>query len=93
MSQTSTPFNSVPTLVGNTAQQNEFEDLLLVRSTTYCDLLVFGDINIHVDYISKSSTQQLYTSLDIFGPNLLVKSATHIGGHILDIVATSNANM
>ena len=46
-----------------------------------------------MDDDSKSETKDLFTVLDIFRLNQLVQSATHIGGHILDIVATDSVNI
>ena len=56
-------------------------------------LVILGDINIHIDNISNPATKHLVSILIIFSLNQLVKSATHDGGHILDIVATNNVNI
>ena len=69
----------------------EFQDVVSHLATFSGDLLIMGDFNLHVDISSKQTEdfQDILASLDLFQ---YVDFPTHIRGHTLDLMITSNRN-
>jgi hypothetical protein len=68
-----------------------FSDLttVLEKVSTYnCQIVVTGDLNIHLDIPTDPNTILLNDLLQSFGLCQLVHEATHSGGHTLDVVIT-----
>ena len=64
--------------------QDYLEQLILLKH----EILLVGDINFHLDNKTSPDTKKFLTILNSFSFVQLVDSVTHIGGHILDFVAT-----
>lgn len=63
--------------------------------TTFCtssaDVIILGDMNIHVDTPSSPFAAEFLQLLDCFNLNQLVDVPTHTRGHTLDLVITNSA--
>ena len=70
---------------------SEFEDLLTSLCSNTDNVLVLGDLNIHVDNPSDPSAIELFKVLDYFHLTQHVIGPTHNKGHTLDLVI-SNTN-
>ena len=70
---------------------SEFEDLLTSLCSNTDNVVVLGDLNIHVDNPSDSSAIELFKVLDYFHLTQHVTGPTHNKGHTLDLVI-SNTN-
>lgn len=69
-----------------------FDELQLVLSSVTCsgcELVVAGDLNVHVDVASDSSGAQLLDTLQHHDLRRHVTVPTHNGGHTLDVVITT----
>ena len=67
---------------------SEFSELLAFLNETKADFVITGDLNLPLDDVSDTQTQQflsLLTSCNVFQ---LVDVPTHFGNHILDVVIT-----
>ena len=69
----------------------DFEDFLSAIAPLPGDLLLFGDLNLHLELLTDSNTSNFYNLLKQFSLEQLIKSATHIKGGILDLIIKSNA--
>ena len=64
----------------------EWASYLEHLGTTPSELLVVGDINIHLDVSSDASTVKFVSLLEVLNLELHVNVPTHRNGHTLDIV-------
>jgi hypothetical protein len=66
----------------------ELTSLLELLATYNSSTIITGDFNIHVDEVTDALALQFLDLLEAFGLLQHVKSATHMGGHTLDLIAT-----
>ncbi len=69
----------------------EMSNLLTIFCTSSADVVILGDMNIHVDTPSCRSAADFLQLLDCFNLNQLVDVPTHCRGHTLDLVITNSA--
>ena len=62
---------------------------MLERISSYTNILVIGDINIHLDDVVCTNNQKIRTLLTSLGLQDCISQPTHIRGHQLDIFAIS----
>ena len=67
---------------------DDFADLLERVAAYASPLLIVGDLNVHLDDEANSSTIKFQHLLAAHGLVQHVQSATHVGGHTLDVVIT-----
>jgi hypothetical protein len=65
----------------------EFSDAV-ERCSSHKNLIIVGDVNIHLDCSSLSATVEFKSSLDAFGLNDNVLQPTHLHNHQLDVFIT-----
>ena len=66
-------------------------NLLTTFCTSSADVIILGDMNIHVDTPSCRFAAELLQLLDCFNLKQLVDVPTHTRGHTLDLVITNSA--
>lgn len=67
---------------------DEFADLLERVAVSPSTLLIVGDVNVHLDVATDSSTVKFNHLLAAHGLVQHVRSATHVDGHLLDVIIT-----
>jgi hypothetical protein len=72
----------------NNAFFDDLDDVLEQTSTYGHPVVIMGDINIHLDVVSDPHSVRFQTKLDSCGLFQNVSSATHKGGHLLDMTVT-----
>ena len=72
----------------DTAFIEELGNLLESTSTLSGKLVLLGDFNVHLDSNTEPESRQLTSLLESFGLVQHVKDATHIKGHLLDLVVS-----
>ncbi|KAE8283704.1 hypothetical protein D5F01_LYC19107 [Larimichthys crocea] len=68
----------------------EMYNLLSIFCTTSANLIILGDMNLHVDSPSCHSAAEFLQLLDCFNLSQLVDVPTHTKGHTLDLVITDS---
>ncbi|KAG8008872.1 Rab3 GTPase-activating protein catalytic subunit [Nibea albiflora] len=68
----------------------EMYNLLSIFCTTSANLIILGDLNLHVDSPSCHSATEFLQLLDCFNLTQLVDVPTHTKGHTLDLVITDS---
>ncbi|KAJ8278400.1 hypothetical protein GJAV_G00087220 [Gymnothorax javanicus] len=68
----------------------EFQDLLGTLCTSSANVLVLGDLNIHVDMPSCHSAAEILHQLDCLNLQQHIDAPTHSRGHTLDLVITNS---
>ncbi|KAK7895247.1 hypothetical protein WMY93_020572 [Mugilogobius chulae] len=68
---------------------NDFSHLLTHLSSLSNNVIILGDLNIHIDNINNSLCKDFLSCLDSFGLKQYIKFPTHCKGHILDLVCCS----
>ena len=71
---------------------DEFYMLVKFLSSTNSSFVICGDFNIHIETISRESVNFLNT-LDSCNITQHVHSATHLHGHTLDLILTSDSSL
>ena len=71
---------------------DEFHTLVEFLSSTNSSFIICGDFNIHIDTTSRDSVNFLKT-LDSCNITQHVHSATHLHGHTLDLILTSDSSL
>ena len=66
---------------------DEFTDLLNEYSVTNENLVIAGDVNIHMETASRYA-KQLKELLDVYNLKQHVSESTHVKGHTIDVVIT-----
>ena len=66
----------------------EFTALLEIVSIYSSTVIIWGDFNVHFDDASDTSASRFTDLLDVFNLLQHVNDATHIQGHILDLIIT-----
>jgi len=76
----------------STASTIFFDELadLLNLTTSYSSVVVMGDVNLHLDMQTASSTSSFSSLLAANNLVQVVQSPTHTAGHLLDIVAVGS---
>ena len=69
----------------------EMSNLLTTFCTSSADVIILGDMNIHVDTPSCRFAAEFLQLLDCFNLKQLVDVPTHTRGHCLDLVITNSA--
>ncbi|KAL6466824.1 hypothetical protein MHYP_G00246280 [Metynnis hypsauchen] len=69
----------------------EISNLLATFCSSSADVIILGDMNIHVDIPSCRSATEFLQLLDCLNLKQLVVAPTHIRGHTLDLVITNSA--
>lgn len=67
---------------------SDFSDFLETLILSQSQLVIAGDFNYHIDNPSCRDAQEFLGILESYGCCQHVKSSTHIGGHILDLIIT-----
>ena len=67
---------------------SEFSELLASLTETKADFVITGDLNLHLDNVSDTQTQQFLSLLSLCNVVQHVGVPTHSGNHILDVVIT-----
>ena len=75
----------------NTSFIPEMSNLLTTFCTSSADVIILGDMNIHVDTPSCHFAAEFLQLLDCFNLKQLVDVPTHTRGHTLDLVITNSA--
>ncbi len=68
---------------------NEFTELLNLYAVSHEDIVIAGDVNIHME-TEDASAKQMKELLDLYDLKQHVEEPTHVKGHTLDIVITPN---
>ena len=68
---------------------DQFTDLLTLLSSKSKNLIILGDINMHINNTDDHKTQTLPDSLAAFNLTQHVRIATHNKGHTLDVIITT----
>ena len=71
---------------------DEFHTLVEFLSSMNSSFIICGDFNIHIDTTSRDSVNSLNT-LDSCNITQHVHSATHLHGHTLDLILTSDSSL
>ena len=69
---------------------DDLTQLLTEVETNHSNLIIPGDINIHVNKLEDTDAKFLCNILEAFNITQHIKFPTHNLGHILDIIATEN---
>ena len=65
----------------------DIEVLLAQETIKGHDIVVAGDINIHLDSTTNGATSKILDTLNLFNTHIYVHSPTHKSGYIIDTVA------
>src|SRR5260221_210 len=65
---------------------DEFTRLLEFVVVLNCNILLLGDINIHIDVVNDAARAKFISILDCFGLQQLIEQSTHRAGHTLDVI-------
>ena len=68
---------------------NQHMDLLTTLQAKYKNIIILGDINMHMDDPSKQDAHVLQDSLNAFDLTQHVKIPTYNKGHTLDLIITT----
>ena len=71
---------------------DEFTELILFTSNFTCQILILGDINIHLDKSDDRNVKRLNRLLSAHGLKQLVIGSTHRHGHTLDVIITRSSD-
>ena len=61
-------------------------ELYMELGTTYTNLMIMGDFNIHVDDLDNSDAKQFNDVCTAIGLEQVMNFGTHVQGHTLDLV-------
>lgn len=75
----------------NSSFITEMSNLLTAFCTSSADVIILGDMNIHIDTPSCRFAAEFLQLLDCFNLKQLVDVPTHTRGHTLDLVITNSA--
>ena len=68
---------------------DQLTDLLTTPQTKYSNIIILGDINMHMDDPSNQNACILQVSINTFDLTQHVKIPTHNKGHTLDVIVTT----
>ena len=74
----------------NEAFFSEFDDYLGTIFLKFTNIVICGDLNIHLDNIKSSYSTKLFHLITSYGLHQYVKEPTHKHGHLLDVVISSS---
>ena len=66
----------------------EFSNFLELLVVFNSHIVITGDVNIHLDDTNDINTKKFNVIMDCFGLSQIIKQATHVAGHTLDVVMT-----
>ena len=70
---------------------DHFTDLLTTLQSNYNNIIIFGDINMHMEDPTNLNASILQDSVNAFNLTQHVKITTHNKGHTLDVIITTNS--
>ena len=70
---------------------DQFTDLLTSLQSKYNNIIILGDINMHMEDPTNLNASILQDSINAFNLTQHVKIPTHNKGHILDVIITTNS--
>jgi len=85
----------VPLLLNKMALEIQFSLTNCLNTTIAIipyDVIITGDLNIHVDVKSNGEARTFFSILDSHGLTQHINSATHKGGHRLDLVISRESS-
>ena len=82
------PPSNCPVNDNNSAFLDQFTDLLTLLSSRSKNIIILGDINMHMDNMEDQDAQMLLDSLVAFNLTQHVKIPTHDRGHTEDVIIT-----
>ena len=75
----------------DTAFIDQFTDLLTTLQSKYNNIIILGDINMHMDDPTNQNASILHDSINAFNLTQHVKIPTHNKGHTLDVIITTHS--
>ena len=70
---------------------DQLTDLLTTLQTKYNNIIILGNINMHIDDPNNQNACILYDSINAFNLTQHVKIPTHNKGHALDVIITTKS--
>jgi hypothetical protein len=65
-----------------------FDDVLELTYTYACPVILFEDLNLHLDVATDLNTVRFQTAIENHGLQQHVSLPTHLVGHLLDVLIT-----
>lgn len=76
----------------NTIFLTKLSEFLTYPCSMSSNVIMLGDFNMHIDYVSNASTREFLSCLESFGMQKFTSLPNHSNGHVLNLICCSGIN-